>query len=292
MKRTLGSALILGSLITSMVVAQAKPSSGSKEGQVKVGDITVGYQIYGSGYPLVMIMGSASTMKMWESGLIQALSSIYQLILLDNRGIGNTDAGMVPFSIGQFADDTAGLMDALGIKQAHVLGWSMGALIAEELVLRHPEKVNKLVLYAAYSTYAMFPPAPEIIQQITDTTGTPEEQGMRYIAVLFSPGWMKQNGERIKEIFYRPLGEMPPNTLWQQSMAIDQWEGCTDRLGTIGKKVLVIAGSDDALVPVQNSGFLASAILHADLSVIEGGGHGLMFQFPEVFAGKVLQFLE
>ena len=115
----------------------------------RVGDITMAYWTYGEGYPLVMIMGFSGTMDMWDPTVITELSARYQVIVFDNRGMGKTSAGTRESTIEQFADDTAGLISALGIEQTHVLGWSMGTAIAQELVLRHPAKVNRLVLYAA-----------------------------------------------------------------------------------------------------------------------------------------------
>ena len=81
-------------------------------------------------------MGYVSTMNLWESALISILASQYKVIIFDNRGIGNSNKVTKPFSIQQFAEDTASFIDALGIQQAHVLGWSIGLLIAQELVLR------------------------------------------------------------------------------------------------------------------------------------------------------------
>jgi len=112
-------------------------------GKARVGDTKMAYWTYGEGYPLVMIMGYSGTMDMWDPNVIDALSAYYKVIVFDNRGMGKTTTGTRKFTIEQFADDTAGLMDALAIDQAHVLGWSMGTEIAQELTLRHPEKVNK-----------------------------------------------------------------------------------------------------------------------------------------------------
>ena len=97
----------------------------------------------------MLIMGYGSTMDMWDPHFLENLSSEYRVIVFDNRGMGNTTAPPGNFSIAQFANDTAGLMTALGIEKAHVLGWSMGSFVASELALRHPEKVNKIILYAA-----------------------------------------------------------------------------------------------------------------------------------------------
>jgi pimeloyl-ACP methyl ester carboxylesterase len=291
MKIIITCALITMSLSACILEGFRGQASNNTDHLIQVGDIKMGYRIYGNGYPLVMIMGYGNTMKLWEPMLIRSLSLYYKLIIFDNRGMGNTETGQRPFSIEQFADDTAGLMDALDIRQAHVLGWSMGALIAEEVALRHPSKVNKLILYAAHCNANLFPPTPEVIQKLTDMSGSPKEQGIRFISTLFPPDWLRSSQERIKEIFYRPLGNIPPETMNKQSMAIGKWKGCCDRLGEISKPTLVIAGTDDVLVPPQNARYLVGKIPNSQLVLYEQGGHGLMFQYPEKFSEKVIGFL-
>jgi len=292
MKIIMTCALITMSLSACILEGFGGQPSDNTDRLLQVGDIKLGYRLYGNGYPLVMIMGYGNTMRLWEPILIRSLSSYYKLVIFDNRGMGSTETGQSPFSIEQFADDTAGLMDALDIRQAHVLGWSMGALIAEEVALRHPGKVNKLILYAAHCNANLFPPKPEVIQKLTDTSGSPQEQGMRFISTLFPLEWLKDSQERIKEIFYRPLGSIPPETMNKQSMAIGKWKGCCDRLGEIKNSTLVITGADDILVPPQNAHYLAEKIPDARLALYENGGHGLMFQYPEKISGKVIDFLK
>ncbi|MBN1939211.1 MAG: alpha/beta hydrolase [Candidatus Aminicenantes bacterium] len=283
--------------MTGLLAAAVLNSSGGSSAEdsvrlIKVGDISIAYRVFGSGDPLVLIMGYGSTMELWEPGLIRSLSASHQVILFDNRGMGNSEAGQRPFSIEQFADDTAGLVEALGLGKVHLLGWSMGALIAEEVALRHPQKVDKLILYASQCRADLYPPAPEIIQKMTDTSGTPEEQGMRFISVLFPADWLQSHGPRLQEIFYRPMGNIPPEIVGRQSEAIDSWKGCCERLGEIKHPALVIAGADDVLVPAQNSRYLAEKLPKARLALFENNGHGLMFQSPDLFAGAVTEFLK
>jgi pimeloyl-ACP methyl ester carboxylesterase len=292
MKIIMTCALITMSLSACILEDSCGQASDNTDHLIQVGDIPMSYRIYGDGYPLVMIMGYGSTMRLWDPMLIRSLSSYYKLIIFDNRGMGITETGQRPFSIEQFADDTAGLMDALDIRQAHVLGWSMGGLIAEEVALRHPGKVNKLILYAAHCNANLFPSAPEVIQKLTDMSGSPQERGIRFISTLFPPDWLRSNQERIKEIFYRPLGSTPPETMNKQSMAIGKWKGCCDRLGEIKNAALIITGADDILVPPRNAQHLMEKIPHAQLVSFENGGHGLMFQYPEKFSEKVIDFLQ
>ena len=117
MKKT----LFLPLLVLAIVCGCESPDNTKR-----VDDITMAYWTYGAGYPLVMIMGFSGTMDMWDPTVITELSARYQVIVFDNRGMGKTTAGTREFTIEQFADDTAGLMSALGLEQAHVLGWSMG----------------------------------------------------------------------------------------------------------------------------------------------------------------------
>ncbi len=266
--------------------------SGETDRSIRVDDITMGYRVFGSGDPLLLIMGYGSTLNLWEPSLITQLASRFMVIVFDNRGIGQSETGTKTFSIEQFADDTSGFMDALGIQQAHILGWSMGSLIAQELVLRHPSKVNKLILYAAHCGAERFPPSPEIIQLLTDPTGTPQERGMRFIRILFPEPWLQNQGQRIGEIFFRPMGNIPEQTPEQQSQAIVAWKGSADRLGQIRRPVLLITGEEDVLVVPQNSRFICDQIPAAQLDVIENAGHGLMFQYPDLFCEKVFRFLE
>lgn len=291
MRNNLIGSLAIGTLATCVLGGFGSEAFGGAARSVRVGDIRMGYRVHGSGDPLVLIMGYGSTMNLWEPELIRMLSSRYTVILFDNRGMGKSEAGRSAFTIGQFADDTAGLMDALGIPRAHLLGWSMGGLIAEEVALRHPAKVNKLVLYAAHCDAGLFPPPPEVLRKLTDRSGTPEEQGMRFISLLFPSEWLESHSERVREVFFRPMGTIPPETLVQQSRAIGAWKGACDRLGGITSPTLVIAGADDLLVPSRNARYLAGAIPGAELVLKENSGHGLMFQHPLWFSEAVCGFL-
>jgi len=103
--------------------------------KVKVGDIEIYCEIKGEGFPLVMIQGLSSSLEWWDPRLIEALSKMFKLVLFDNRGAGRTDVSDRKYSVKLLAEDTAGLMDALGISEANILGISMGGMIAQELVL-------------------------------------------------------------------------------------------------------------------------------------------------------------
>jgi pimeloyl-ACP methyl ester carboxylesterase len=118
--------------------------------QVRVGDIAISYKAFGKGDPILLIMGYAGSMYTWDPVFLKGLSTNHTVIVFDNRGIGNTTVGSKNFTIEQFAADTAGLLDALKINKSDVLGYSMGGMIAQQLTLNYPDKVDDLIIYASF----------------------------------------------------------------------------------------------------------------------------------------------
>lgn len=120
---------------------------------IKIKDINMYYETFGQGEPLLLIMGTGADLSVWGDR-IQRLAEKYWVIAFDNRGAGRTDKPDIPYSIGMMADDTIGLMEWLDIKKAHIIGASMGSLIAQTIAANHPEKVRSLVLYVAFARLA------------------------------------------------------------------------------------------------------------------------------------------
>ena len=291
-------ALFVTVIMVQIVVPRVKENRQTsnqdtgRKSMVKAGDIDIEYRVIGKGHPLILIMGYGSTMNLWEEKMLASLAEHFQVIIFNNRGMGDSTAGEKAFSIPQFALDTLGVLDALQIEKAHVLGWSMGSYIAQELASTYPDRINKLVLYATTPSPEMFPPDPKITKLLGDTSGTPEEQGARWISVLFPEEWLATHGERIKEIFYKSMGNMNPESIGKQYMAIDQWKGLGERLSKLTHPTLLLVGKEDVLAIPANSIYLKEKLLHAELSVIEGAGHGLMFQDPDQFLQVVTVFLK
>ncbi|MBU4201409.1 MAG: alpha/beta hydrolase [Verrucomicrobia bacterium] len=265
----------------------------STDNPKRVDDITMAYWTYGEGYPLVMIMGFSGTMDMWDPTVITELSARHQVIVFDNRGMGKTTAGIREFTIEQFADDTAGLMSALGIEQAHVLGWSLGTEVAQELILRHPEKVNRLVLYAAdCGGKEAVPSSDEVVRKMFDKSGTREEQEYRMFETLFPEDWLIRNRDYIFNLFAGMVREnVSADSLQKQWSAYQQWGGCYDLLPRIKCPTLLITGDQDINTPTANSPIMARQIAGVKLVMIAGGGHGVMYQYSQRFAAEVLAFL-
>ncbi len=282
---------------TGQVAAQDRSTPSAQEvtsspQHVTVGDVEVAYRVLGAGAPLVMIMGYSGTMDLWNPDVLDVLASHYQVIAFDNRGMGGTTAGSKDFTIEQFADDTAGFMEALGVARAHVLAWSMGTNIACELVSRHPDKVDRLILYAADPGGAdAIPPTDEVLQSLTDTSGTPEERGMRLLELLMPTEWLKEHAEYIKKTFSRPMEPVSPENVAKQAAAMTTWSGCYDRLVGIKSPTLLITGTEDVITPPANSLKMVQQMPGAWLVQLRGGGHGAMYQYPQQFSQIVIDFL-
>jgi pimeloyl-ACP methyl ester carboxylesterase len=116
--------------------------------RVKANGIDIGYRITGAGPALVMITGLGSTIERWPPQIVSALAKKYRLIMLDNRGMGYSSANDTTFTYELFAADVVGLMDALGVKRAHVLGYSMGSTITQQLLLSYPQRFDKAIIHA------------------------------------------------------------------------------------------------------------------------------------------------
>jgi pimeloyl-ACP methyl ester carboxylesterase len=257
-----------------------------------VGDINIAYRTMGQGDPIVLIMGYGSTMDMWDPRLLDSLAAKYRVIIFDNRGTGNTNAPPDNFSIDQFANDTAGFMSSLGIERCHVLGWSMGSFVAQELAIRYPDKVDKLILYAGdCGGREAVMPAAWVLDDLANSSGTPEEAGMRLFNLLFPKEWLSRQ-PALYEWFPIPKETSPPDNIKRQAEAIAAWPGTFDRLNSIKAPTLLVSGKEDLIVPPENSFILAQRINASWLVQFNGAGHGLMYQYPDRLARIIADFIE
>ncbi|MCX6108087.1 MAG: alpha/beta hydrolase [Proteobacteria bacterium] len=132
--------------------------------QIDLGNgVNLRYEVYGSGYPLILIVGFGATLDLWSRDFIDPLAESYQVIAFDNRGICGSSAPQGPITMGLYAKDVVALMDRLGLAKAHVLGISMGGMIAQHLVVGYPDRVSKLVLGATTCSAKLVRKNPRIV---------------------------------------------------------------------------------------------------------------------------------
>ncbi|MBW4689129.1 MAG: alpha/beta hydrolase [Komarekiella atlantica HA4396-MV6] len=258
--------------------------------KVQINGIDLFYDIKGAGEPLLLIAGFLCDHTYWS--LLMPSLSHYQVIRLDNRGMGRSSAPNNPYSIQQMASDVALLLDSIGIDKVHVLGHSMGSQIAQELVLAHPKKVKSLVLISSWAK------SDERFDSIIETWGDlPGNVDLKlYEKVVFPwiftdefysiPGMIEGLIEFAINYPFQPS----TRTLYHHSRAI-LGNDTTERLKYIHCPTLVIVGKQDILTPVKFSEQLAQGIPNAEIVVLNRGGHGLLVESPDTVASLLLNFL-
>ncbi len=258
---------------------------------VPVGDIEIAYKIFGKGNPILLINGFTATLDFWDPIMLAKLASNHTVITFDNRGIGNTTSGDKKFTITQFANDTSGLLDALNIKKADVMGWSMGGMIAQELALANPDKVGKLIIYASTcGGNETAPPSSEVMEVFENQSGTQSERVQKLLPLLFPAEWRTQNPSYFKNL-PTTTEIVPDKTIAHQMEAIFSWTGTCNQLKNIIQPTLVIVGNEDILTPPANSLLITNNIPGAWFVQMQGGGHALSLQYPEKFSNIILTFL-
>lgn len=259
--------------------------------KIHVGDIEMAYKIFGTGPAILLINGYSAPLDFWDPLLINKLASNHTIITFDNRGIGNTSSGNKEFSIPQFAQDTVGLMEALKIDKADILGWSMGGMVAQELTISNPDKVNKLIIYASIcGGNDTIPPKNEVIDTFTTQTENTTKRLEKFLPLLFPEQWRIENPNLIQNL-PRSTEISTIETLDLQMKAITTWEGTCNSLSSITNPTMVLVGTDDVLTVPENSMLMASKIMGSWLIQIEDGGHAVMMQYPEKVSGIIDLFL-
>lgn len=260
--------------------------------QARVGDIDISYKTFGKGDPILLIMGYAGSMYAWDPVFLKELSTNHTVIIFDNRGIGNTTVGSKNFTIQQFATDSAGLLNTLKINKSNVLGYSMGGMIAQQLTLDYPDKVNDLIIYASYcGGNQSIPPNRELFSQMTNRSASTDDIKKRIIPLLFTSNWIKQNPDYLEKFasFVFP----PMDILERQGKAIFSWGGICDLLKDISQETLIVTGTNDLILPSYiDSIMLIEKIPGAWLAQFKDGGHALMSQYPEKLSAIVNTFLD
>jgi pimeloyl-ACP methyl ester carboxylesterase len=271
--------------------------------RVHVGDIDIAYKTFGKGEPILLVSGAGGDMNAWDPSTLRVLSSNHTVIVFDNRGVGNTTTGSKPFSIQQFANDTAGLLDALKIRKADVLGYSMGSFVAQQLTVTNPEKVNRLILVAAScGGKEGIPQSPQLQKMASDVAikfinniSVSQEEMKSLISASLGPGWIRLHPESLETIPEAKdlLASITPNNNLKQIKAIQSWfatnwSGICSQLTKLSNPTLVIIGTDDVAVPTANSLVIAEKIPGAWLVQIKDAGHAIPSQYPDKI-NRVLQ---
>ena len=265
--------------------------------KVHVGDIDVAYKMFGRGEPLILFNGASDSMDAWDPSFLTGLASNHTVIVFDQRGIANSTVGSKPYTYPQLANDTAGLLDALKISKADVMGYSLGGHIAQAFTISHPEKINRLILVATTcgGKDGIHKP-PEFKKLQADVVNKslhniPITQELRALNVAsLGSGWIKLHPQsavisaNTKSLQQLKPG-LPPDIANKQnnlgSWEKTNWSGACDKEAKLAKPTLVITGTDDNnYMPHGNALILASKIPGAWLVQIKNAGHAVVDQYP------------
>ncbi len=260
--------------------------------KVKVGDIQLFYLVAGRGDPLLLIMGWGGDHTAWALQ-VPAFSAEFRCVAFDNRGAGQSDQPDIPYTTRMMAGDAAGLMDVLGIERAHISGVSMGGMIAQEIALSYPERVLTLQLHCTLARPDAYVVAVGRSLLWARAAFTREEFVRTLLPWTLTPRTYAEHPEFVELTVQRLVEHPHPTSLTGLTR---QAEACwahdsVERLHQIRCPTLMTVGREDIFVPLRFSRVLQERIPRAELLVIEGGGHGHLWEQFEVFNDACLSFL-
>lgn len=264
---------------------------------VKAGGTTFAWAELGSGAPLLLLNGTASPMNEWDPAFLAGLARSNRVIVFDYPGLGDSGAAPSSWTFEHAADWIAAFATELEPdEQVNVLGWSMGGFIAQQLAIRHPDVVKRLILAATNPGGSKAVLGPTWVQEIDSSassdwdylrTNYPPEgiaAGRRFLARLEASF---ENGH------YSPT-DTPERTLNAMVAAEDPWlksNANLSQLGSIASPTLVIDGNRDLITPPANSTVIRARIPGAILRIFPGSGHSFLFQAPGKISSAINQFL-
>jgi len=255
--------------------------------------VALHYDIRGDGPPLCLISGYRQSGSAWPTEFIAQLAIRCQVITFDNRGTGLSSKPHDGYEFAQQARDIVGLLDHLGHARVHLLGFSMGGAIAQEIAVRHADRIDRLVLFGTFCGGVWAEPASwTVLRRLFDTEGQSAEEAARQAwPVTYSPEYLAANAQAVEEQMHRELEHPTPAFVTKQQMRALREFDCYHRLPQILATTLVATGEEDILVKPSNSRILAQRIPRARLEVLAHLGHRAIWEAPEEMAGLIGDFL-
>jgi 3-oxoadipate enol-lactonase len=256
---------------------------------VNVGEVELSYERSGSGPPLLMIMGMSGTALSWGEPFLSPLREDFETIVYDHRGIGSSSRMEEPFTIAQLAADAVGLLAALEVDSAHILGISMGGMVAQELALSHPERVRTLTLGCTYcggegSALAN----EEVMRKLAEAMFSGDRGRMIRASweANLSPSFAADDEAYARFLEIAGLRAVAAEVIMAQMQAIAGHD-TSARLSSIELPTLVLHGTLDQMLPVQNGRIIAGLIPDSRLEIFDGVGHLFFWERPEQSAELV-----
>lgn len=256
--------------------------------------VTLNYEVLGEGDPLLLIMGTSGSIQLWGT-MLPRLAEHYRVIAFDNRGLGGSERGDGPITVASLAEDASALLEALDVPRAHVMGWSLGSAVIQELALAHPQQVASAVLYATWARCDGFQRSilaalrlPYVVRNM--------EAALAASGLAFSPQLLDHPdfGQLLE-----PMLPAFPQNEEQMQVTVEQWDAdlahdTLDRLGGIQAPSLVVVGEQDLLTPPWQAKAVADGIPGARYELVPGPGssHGMHIERPDDLLKIVSGFLD
>ncbi|WP_277184521.1 alpha/beta fold hydrolase [Caballeronia sp. BR00000012568055] len=278
--------------------ADASPAAQQKIAQGRNGPIA--YVRFGHGAPLLLITGYRATMSEWNAYFLGELARHHDVIVFENRGIGDSKAQPgrygPDYGIRDMAADAADLIAALKLSRVDVVGWSMGGMIAQQLALDAPAKVESLTLITTA------PPGPQAVPLTPQVQAVLSESGAgafgKIMAVLFPANAVADATQCFVGDMFKPRGypkaSVPDAVAAQQNQAMSRWfadSSAADALRRSPVRALVISGANDDVLNDANGRYLEKLIPRARLITVDDAGHALMYQYPIELARHIDAFV-
>ena len=304
MKKIMLSAILLLGL-SNLTVVKAQPANTktvdyhqtAKTKFLEADGTRYAYRVLGNqpGIPLVLLTGSFSNMDGWDPEITNGLAQYYKVILFDNKGVG-ASGGKTPGNIADMAKDAVAFIKASGYSKVNLMGWSMGGMITQQIVLTEPQLVNKIILIGTG------PKGAEGLSEVGAKAAgvsklSPLEQALH---LLYAPSDnSRESGKAALGRIFKRQADRDPETSQEtnvaQLTAVTAWaqpnDGALDELKHVTQPVLIVSGRYDFLVPTVNSFKLAQNLPNAKLSIYPDAGHAVITQVPDSFLKEAVPFL-
>ncbi len=262
-------------------------------------DLALNYEWRGqTGSPLLLLSGFGTSIVDWPPAFLAGLEGSHRLILLDNRGMGQSVGPMDNYCMAEAANDVADLLDALGIEKVHIFGHSMGGMIGQHLALDHPHRLRSLTLASTAPGGPENPdlvsPAPAVLAQFGRPPSGNRAQDVRDgWAIGYTPAFIEREQDLLEAMLETKLRypEPPLASRQGQMVALTQTHDIYDRLAEIGCPTLILTGTEDILVPPENSRIMARHIPNARLIEYPDCAHGLLVETGGAVERDLLAFL-
>jgi len=264
---------------------------------VRANEIDIYYEEHGSGEPLLLVMGWGGNAESWKPQ-IPGLAEHFRVIVFDTRGVGRTSAPAGPYRIPEMASDAIGLLDALQVAKAHVFGISMGGMIAQEMALARPERIETLVMGCTSPGGKQAPGFKKLQADIADfedemSSGGPDlEWFSEFLKHLWTDEALAKADPHLQDFIFGLIRYPPtPHGLVAQAAAISAHDTYS-RLPRIRQPTLVITGSEDTLIEPANSNTLAERIPRAELRIFKGLKHAFHLERPDLVNPVIIEFIQ